>query len=197
MIKYIIITIGLGLGLVSLTLCPKTELITNTADLELFIELDTIFYQGPAHDRPFAQFKAEIRNNGNESVKLVMPGDGSQSGLRTPMIKWSAINLDKQTSYEHKFQLRTDERFCGMINKIKESEIINLEPGVKVLLDEWIGNPSLGTGAGKYAVKLSYENDPASGIKGFGAQDKHIMKRIKKTTPIKLISNEIVVEIEL
>ena len=44
----------------------------------------------------YLSIKATIFNNGNELIKLVRPGDGSQGGLRTPIVNWSVIKSNNE-----------------------------------------------------------------------------------------------------
>ena len=44
------------------------------------------------------QITAIISNQGKMPVTLVVPGDGSESAWRTPVIGWSAINVEKEVA---------------------------------------------------------------------------------------------------
>src|SRR5262245_110834 len=66
-------------------------------------------------------------NKGKKPVTVVLPGDGSDVGWRTPVVRWGK-------------EERGTIRRCGNINRLKPEEVIELLPGQRVKLD-WIGHP--------------------------------------------------------
>jgi hypothetical protein len=63
-----------------------------------------------------------ITNNSNSAVLLVEPGDGSENGWRTPIVKWSVLEVSKDS--EEVPRILPDEgyiRGCGNINSLELS----------------------------------------------------------------------------
>lgn len=90
-------------------------------------------------------------NEGARPVKLVVPGDGSEAGWRTPVLSWVAKKNGKPVKE------RGGGR-CGMMNPIKEDEVFTLAPGERRTISEWVGRPDVDPGT--YEVELRYTNDP-------------------------------------
>ncbi|HEX3315018.1 MAG TPA: hypothetical protein VHR72_09015 [Gemmataceae bacterium] len=128
-------------------------------------------------------FTADLVNDGKTPVTVVLPGDGSESGWRTPILRWKPAATTKV--------LR-----CGNINALKPGEVIQLAPGKRVSISEWIGGPPL-SGPGKYAVSLELENVPDLKWNGkpLGKHDPATMEKVRSSLPFKAVSN--VVEIEM
>jgi hypothetical protein len=123
-------------------------------------------------------------NRDKQSITLVEPGDGSESGWRTPLIEWSPRPPGKVAR-------------CGNINRLRASEVFTLKPGVSRVLSEWIGRPPL-PGVGRHKVSLRYVNEPRRKWLGLplGEHDPKAMKAVQASTAISLVSNtvEIIVE---
>ncbi len=90
-------------------------------------------------------------NDGPKPVKLVVPGDGSEAGWRTPVLSWVAKKNGKPVA-------ERDGGRCGMMNPIKEDEVFTLAPGERKTIAEWVGRPNVDPGT--YEVELRYTNDP-------------------------------------
>src|ERR1043166_2217350 len=97
--------------------------------------------------------EATLTNNGASPAILVLPGDGSFSGWRTPIIRWSFVAHDAPQPYPEQF-LATD-RFCGNINALRLSEVFTLIPSASRGLNEWI-NPVVDLAPGRYRMKMHY-----------------------------------------
>ena len=93
-------------------------------------------------------FRVEMRNVGDTPVRLVMPGDGSMAGWRTPTVRWIK---DAKT-----------DRFigCGTMNGITLDEVFTLPPGETRALTGWIAPPRLKPGRNRVAIL--YANTPAT-----------------------------------
>ncbi len=91
-------------------------------------------------------------NEGTRSVRLVVPGDGSEAGWRTPVITWVAKQHGKPVKE------RVGGR-CGMMNPIEPSEVFELAPGQRRTISEWVGIPNVDPGT--YDVELRYKNEPS------------------------------------
>jgi hypothetical protein len=138
--------------------------------------------------------KVEIRNVGKDPVTLVMPGDGSHYRRRTPVVGWSCLPMDSKDQHSQELPPSRGGS-CGNINPLKPEEVFVLEPGDFREL-EWIGFPYW-LSLGKYRMAFYYSNVPNLKWGGLplGAHDEDAMRRIKGSTPISLVSNEVYVEI--
>ena len=135
---------------------------------------------------------ATITNNGKAPVTLVQPGDGSESGWRTPLVGFSSVKIDKdKPTHPATVPLYRGGR-CGNINALKRNEVFTLAPGKSQDLSEWIGSPPF-TEPGTYSVVFYYANDPARKWMGvpLGQHDPDAMKRVEKSHQCLLISNEL------
>ena len=130
------------------------------------------------------QFQATLINQGKRAVALVDPGDGSESGWRTPVITW------KVTTLQGRPVQREDGARCGNMNELEEREIFRLKPGARHVLGPWLGAPH---GAeGRFLVRLVYENDPGRKIAGLLREGTSpVLERVKRTTPCKVESNAV------
>ena len=164
-------------------------------DVALKIQGDTeLMSRDPNHFLMLVD--AELTNNGDLPIKMVLPGDGSVVGWRTPLIKWSVEKIDDVQNVQHEFHFRSGPR-CGNINRVRAEEIVSLKKSETVSFEEgWISYPLIPCAAGKYAIKMSYENIPDLKWAGMGYHQNYIMRKIRATDYIKIESNEIIVEVE-
>ena len=139
---------------------------------------------------------ASIENTGNKNYHLVLPGDGSNSGWRTPIVGFSAIPVDSKEEHPKEIPLYKGGR-CGNINPLKESEVFTLKPGEKKDLGAWVEHLSVSE-PGDYRVVFYYQNDPKKDILGLplGKHAKGIEKKIRGSTSVYLMSNEVVIKVE-
>jgi hypothetical protein len=137
----------------------------------------------------------QISNVGEAPATFVMPGDGSSRHWRTPIVGWSCLPVESDKVHPKKPPLHTGGR-CGNINRLRASEVFDVQPGAAVKLNEWAYFP-LNLAVGKYRVVFYYTNKPDTKWKGLqlGKHDEKAMQRLKNSTPISLISNEVEVEI--
>ena len=143
------------------------------------------------------KIKAIISNNGTESINLVKPGDGSQNGWRTPIIKWSVVKSDTEQpqSTETNFLENNNER-CGNVNGLTADDLVELPHGESVEFKYWLGTPAIPNASGQYKIRMLYANEPKLKWKGLGMNDKEVMRKVKRTNSLELISNEILIEVE-
>lgn len=115
-------------------------------------------------------------------MTVVLPGDGSSCGWRTPVIRWNP-------------RPQYGEARCLNINPLKLDEVISLGPGQRVKLG-YIGGPQL-TSAGKHL--LSVEMEHIRDLKWSGIplpdHDAGAMEKVRQIKGFKAVSN--VVEIEV
>ncbi|MEB2311941.1 MAG: hypothetical protein OZ928_08820 [Polyangiaceae bacterium] len=99
---------------------------------------------------PDGRFSLVLQNRGASELRLVVPGDGSEAGWRTPALAWTATSGGRPVSVE--------PARCGLMNPIDEQEIFSLSPGAERRLTEWVTAPQLP--GGDYELRLRYRNDP-------------------------------------
>jgi len=158
-------------------------------ECELKLELPATIKQSTQ-----ARAKIRINNTGRVPVTLVMPGDGSKSRWRTPVVGWSFLPVD--STERHSNQPRGGPARCGNINPLSPADVFVLKPGNGANLVQWIGFPQLPS-PGKYRAVFYYSNTPHlkwSGVP-LGEHDQASMKRIRRSTFVSLQSNEVLVEI--
>ncbi len=128
-----------------------------------------------------AQFTAHLVNDGGNVVSVVLPGDGSSDGWRTPVIHWNPPDQGG--------------RFCGNINALTPDEVVDLAPGESVEL-VWLGRPTFKE-VGTYQVTLEYEHVPDRKWHGIplGEHDPAAMRRVRGVPGIKLTSNVVEVHV--
>jgi hypothetical protein len=181
---FIRFVVALVLTLVSLPLLAEDKLVlTITPPAQ------------PIHVGDYPRFDVTISNRGSNSVTLVTPGDGSEDAWRTPVVGWSMLPAD--TTQKHpETPSRGIVARCGNINGIKLSEVFALKPGEDKHLEHWIGWLAFQT-PGKFRIVFYYQNVPDMKIQGVPLEEheKGAIKRIRRSTPCKLVSNEVVIEV--
>ncbi len=112
---------------------------------------------------------AYLTNTGTRSLTLVLPGDGSTSGWRTPTIEWLL-----EPSWQVPWMVR-----CGNINALRRGEVFRLAPGETRELGPWIHLPGLRTPGTAKAV-MHYSNVPDLEWRGIplGSHDRAEMDRV-------------------
>ena len=137
------------------------------------------------------EVRALIENRTSRNVTLVSPGDGSESGMRTPVISWRFFQRAKKDGRPVK---PFPSARCGNMNAIRAEEIFVLKPGeskrINVDLASRAGYPE-----GKYRATLEYWNEPKRKRTGLAQEDSKVIKSIEKSTPCKVVSNEIMVTV--
>lgn len=161
----------------------------GTAECELRIKL-------PAQMRLDDQEQAVlyIKNLGTDPVTLVAPGDGSIAGWRTPTLHWSFLPSDSWDSHSAATALGINGR-CGNINSLEPEEVFQLAPGEEKELASWLLFTD-NVKPGNYRVRLYYNNIPDMEWEGLTmGHDPKAMQRVKNSTPVSLLSNEVEVEV--
>ncbi len=161
-----------------------------TPECELQIEVPAQIKQN-SHE----QLKVRINNVGAVPVTLVLPGDGSEVGWRTPVIEWSLTRLDLADS-KAATPLGFSRGRCGNINRLDPREVFTIKPGENQDISQWVRLP-YGMSPGKYRAIFHYSNVPNMKWQGvpLGKHDSAAMRQVKHSTPISLVSNEVIVEI--
>ena len=142
-----------------------------------------------AGEAPVVQLS--ITNNGNETVTLVHPGDGSESGWRTPITEWSIISAEDTSQHPSVPDLSVRVRDCGNMNALEWDEVFRLTPGETKEIEYW--SPPL-MEPGVYRVAFLYANRPSVRWEGmsFGFHNPLAMWRVRHSTECTLVSHEIV-----
>lgn len=142
------------------------------------------------------RFTVFIRNRGPEPVTLVEPGDGSECGWRTPIVGWSVLPVEARQQRHPTEPPRFKGTRCGNINPLRLSEVFSLAVGEGRRLGGWIAFP-MPEQAGRYRVVLYYQNIPDLKISGLalGQHEQGVMDRVRRSTPCRVISSEIEIEV--
>jgi hypothetical protein len=127
------------------------------------------------------ELEAFLVNAGSRPATVILPGDGSEVGWRTPIVRWDPP--------------ATGHRRCGNVNAATMDEIVLLQPGARVALG-WLGSPTF-DGPGTYAVTLELMHDPDLEWRGvpLGEHPPDVMARIRSVPAYRVRSN--VVEIRV
>lgn len=140
-----------------------------------------------------------IENQGKEPVILCQPGDGSDSGRRTPLIGWSVIGPDDAVTPHPAMPPIARSAGCGNLNELRAEELFELGPGE----GREILRPmdlhllcGLGGGPGTYRLRFYYFNDPKMPWDGVCYNDPRLLKQLEETPKCLLVSNELVIRIE-
>jgi hypothetical protein len=132
------------------------------------------------------EFNAELINSDKHAIVIILPGDGSTFGDRTPIVRWKPRM--------HPLGLSD----CGLTNSLTAREIITLQPGERVPLAAYmIGWPTLKK-VGKHQVVLEVENVPGLIWNGMSDQitDNSAAKsRARRSTAFKATSEPVEVEV--
>jgi hypothetical protein len=127
------------------------------------------------------EIEADLVNQGQEPVIVVLPMDGSECGWRTPVVRWSP-------AWESPAR-------CGYVTGLRPQDVITLSPRGRVKLN-WILGPVL-TRQGKHEVSLELEHVPDIEWKGVPCpvHDPETMKAVRESTPWKAVSNTVEVTV--
>jgi hypothetical protein len=133
-----------------------------------------------------------IRNVGREAITLVQPGDGSESGLRTPTVSWS-VRSARGSAVSQQFGRRYDNQ----INPLQPNEVFTLGPNMEHSLSNYIP-PIVVDGPGKYVISLHYVNIPHLTWTGssMGAHDTATMALVTKSSPCDAVSGPMEIEVQ-
>ena len=133
-----------------------------------------------------------LHNSGERTVTLVAPGDGSTLGWRTPMITHEVKALDGTPQV-----LERGILIDSHLNPLKREEVFDLPAGESRLIEGWLGLSGIRK-AGVYEITVGYWNDPKMEWKGdpLRPHDPATMERVRASTPCRVTSNTIVVEVE-
>jgi hypothetical protein len=137
---------------------------------------------------------ATISNQGKQTVSLVVPGDGSDYGWRTPVIGWSVL-ADVKAKHPEIPALSKGPR-CGNVNALTSEEVFDLDPKESKEFKGGIFAPQLAE-PGTYRIVFYYRNEPGLKWKGvpLGKHDEKAMKRAQESLPCAVRSSELVIRV--
>jgi hypothetical protein len=159
----------------------------------LAARLELLVTEAPVSLRPPSPFAARLTNLAKHPITIVLPGDGSESAMRTPIIAWSVLPVTSDLPHPEEPPLPGLSR-CGNMNSLAAGEIVSLEPGESVRFEEWMWRPTF-PGPGEYRVVLYYSNVPDRDWQGVGFHDAHLMARVRASTPLAVRSAERIVTV--
>src|SRR5579871_3670301 len=182
-----LVVIAVGLVLAAGLRYADIPLLPSTRGLTLTIRTD----KGEQEPGGSVTLVAEIQNSRSEAVTLVAPGDGSESGLRTPVMWWSVTKVGEVLPWKRRFDSLSAGRSCGNMNPLEEHDLFTLVPGETKVLNEWTGQVTF-VEPGTYRVVCHYANrpwipPPSEAIAG--QQDKSVLAQVAKSLPCELRSN--------
>lgn len=124
-----------------------------------------------------------LTNRGEEPVSLVIPGDGSEAGMRTPILKYTWLQDGKPARMPGIGR-------CGNMNALHAGEVFTLKPGESKVITDWLS--TIPPGVGTYQLKVSYTNKPDAPFAGLtGKHDEAEMQKLRASTPVSVESNTI------
>ena len=133
------------------------------------------------------ELTAYLTNTGTHSLTLVLPGDGSTSGWRTPTIEWILEDNGRVPGFPR----------CGNINTLQRGEVFTLAPGETRALGPWIHLPGLWA-PGSTKVVMHYSNVPDLEWRGIplGSHDRGEMHRVRRSDRCRIESSPIEIVVE-
>jgi len=135
---------------------------------------------------------ATLENVGTTEVVLVEPGDGSEAGWRTPVIRWSVRRI--ATGRATAATTLEPEGRCGLMNGPNPAaEVFVLAPGRSRRLRMPLVAPRLGP-PGLYEVTLTYDNEPRIAFRGTSPDDRAV-RHYRKSTACLVTSNALRAEV--
>ena len=133
---------------------------------------------------------ATLDNAGSAEVVLVEPGDGSEVGWRTPVVRWSARRVERGQA---RIAALEPEARCGLMNGPNPAvEVFVLAPGRSRRLQMPLVAPRFAPGL--YEVALTYDNNPRMAFHGT-APDDPALRPYRGSTPCRITSNTLRVEV--
>ncbi len=153
---------------------------------------------------PF-EIAIKIENMSDGPVRLVMPGDGSDCSLRTPLVGWSILPLDSNTDHPAHNECPQNflPRCCGTIGSLTQSDLFVLQRGhsrslssafeIKSSLEHLLLNTPIDPGP--YRIVFYYSNYPELDFGGVGIHDPMAAQQLIESDYVESISNEVLVEI--
>jgi len=123
-----------------------------------------------------ADIKVELVNEGEEPIMIVLPGDGSSVGLRTPIVRWSHVRMSTG---------------CSFMAGPTLDQIVTVQPQGRVPL-RWLRPPQFDE-PGTYTVTLEVENKPHMRWGGLplGEHNPQAMEKVRQSHRFRALSNPV------
>ena len=135
-----------------------------------------------------------LRNEGRDPVVLVLPGEGSNVGARTPLIDW--VIRDKEG---HLLE-REGLVFCGQRKELNSEAVFRLGPHEERRFKSEIPETYPYEKGRKYLVTFKYENRPdmkwPPASMTWAPDDPDAVQRLANSTPCQLVCNTIEVKLK-
>jgi hypothetical protein len=140
---------------------------------------------------PPVWIEVTLQNTDRDTVTLVMPGDGSLWGRRTPLMDWE-VCAPGGPRLE-----RMPVGLCGNINPLRADEVFKLPPGAQRTFTTSVPEYYPYEKSHRYQFRLSYENRPHLAWDGvpLGPHDPNALRLLRQSTPCKLVSNTLELEV--
>ena len=101
-----------------------------------------------------------VRNTGKQPIALVHPGDGSDTGRRTPLLRWWSSVVSEDREGRRREVVGVGFGMCAHVNSLKRGEVFDLSPGEERQLNpDWSMAPGL-VKAGHHKLTVLYRNVP-------------------------------------
>lgn len=124
-----------------------------------------------------------LTNRGEVPVALVLPGDGSECGWRTPFLNFTWLQDGKPVPPRGLCR-------CGNMNALQAGEVFTLKPGESKVITDWLA--AVPPGVGAYQLKVSYTNKPDAEFLGLAVEhDEAEIQKLRASTPVSVESNAI------
>jgi hypothetical protein len=139
---------------------------------------------------------ARLVNDGPRPVALIRPGEGSQAGLRAPVLAWSVRRDDDATPHSYVRPQQGDFR-CGNISPPGPADRVDLAPGEATPI--WLDPSGLVLREPiTYRVVLYLENRPGLDLEHWrmlAPASADAWARLASTEAVRLRSNELVLRV--
>ena len=137
---------------------------------------------------------ATLSNVGRVAATIIQPGDGSRWGWRTPFVGWSLIREGDDAEHPDAWPGPPAGWRCGNVNGLWRDQIVTLYPGQSVTLSSWC-NLGVIDEPGEYRAVMYYWNRPDFGPTAIHSYHESVLPHIRASTPLELVSNEVVVRV--
>lgn len=135
---------------------------------------------------PASILMARVENRGDATVTLVRPGDGSDEGVRTPVVE-----LAFRPSREAR-SILPGGRTCAR-EPPRAGDLLILRPGEACILSSRLSGPGLRRSA-SHRVRMTYRNHPSMPwISVIEAPTPEVVELIRSSTPCRMRSNEVTI----
>ena len=174
-----------------LRLPPWIKGVTAQPRVELKLTEDPVASERAGHP----VLVATLVNTGKVPVSLVHPAHGSLEGWRPPLIGWSVIDAsDPKARHPERMRPSPTGARCDYVAALRPGAVFRLHPGESMVV-----GPLADTliPPGRWSVRLYYENDPTHPWRGtlFGQHDAETQRALILSTPVRLVSEEVIVEV--